>query len=143
MAFPKMVQIGIMRFPVDSWEELKDAYAVFGSDVSVVSVESRDEAPRRAGNGASSSPAGLSATDRTLLEQFVEAGSRGVLTSSIGQALGKRGKGIRPALEGWSRRVGLVTEEAATAFETVKRFDGRGYRMVDHYLRAASGMLGR
>lgn len=77
------------------------------------------------------------------MEQFIEAGPRGVLTSSIGHALGKRGKGIRPALELWSRRVGLVTEQDATAFETVKRFDGRGYRMVDHYLRAASQLLGR
>jgi hypothetical protein len=144
MAWPKMIEVRGVRVPVDSWDEVREAIETFGGDITVSSTEQRDEGGSfRRGIALSGLPKGLSPTDRSLLEQFVEAGTRGVLTQHLGQALGKRGKGVRPALESWSRRVGLVTEEGATAFDAVKRFDGRGFRMVDHYLRAASQMLGR
>jgi hypothetical protein len=145
MAWPKVLHIGGMQVEVDSWDEVKEAYSVFGSGIAVVSAEtvSEYEARRSTQQQRPTNSSSLSPTDRALLEQFVEAGARGVLANSIGQALGKRGKGIRPALEGWSRRIGLVTEQDAVAFESVKRFDGRGYRMVDHFLRAANQMLGR
>src|SRR5436305_1699349 len=135
MAWPKTLRIGRTQIDVDSWEEVKEAIEALGPDIAFLSAEvptddiaQRPQLPSRSAYGSL-----FSATDRTLMEQFIEAGPRGVLTSNIGQALGKRGKGIRPALEVWSRRVGLVTEQDATAFEQVKRFDGRGYRMVDHY----------
>lgn len=145
MSWPKTLRIGRTQIDVDSWAEVKEAIEVFGADVAfhASEVSPDDVITRPAVSSRSSNHSSFSATDRTLLEQFLEAGPRGVLTSSLGQALGKRGKGIRPALEVWSRRVGLVTEQDATAFEQVKRFDGRGYRMVDHYLRAASQLLGR
>jgi hypothetical protein len=141
MAWPKVIEVGGIKVPVDSWEEVREAIETFGRDITVSQGESRDENGQR--RTQPSHISGLSPTDRTLLEQFIQAGPRGVLTKEIGQALGKRGKGVRPALEGWSRRIGLVTEQGATAFESVKRFDGRGFAMIDHYIRAASGMLGR
>jgi hypothetical protein len=141
MAWPKIIEVGGIKVPVDSWDEVREAIETFGRDITVSQGESRED------NGQRRTPplhaSGLTATDRTLLEQFIQAGPRGVLTKEIGQALGKRGKGVRPALEGWSRRIGLVTEQGATAFEPVKRYDGRGFAMVDHYLRAAGAMLGR
>jgi hypothetical protein len=133
-----MIEIRGVKVPVDSWEEIRDAIEAFGGEITVTSGEGSQDNARR-----SVQPSGLSPTDRTLLEQFIEAGQRGVLTQHLGHALGKRGKGIRPALERWSRRIGLVTEEQATAFEPMKRFDGRGFRMVDHYIRAANQLLGR
>ena len=40
------------------------------------------------------------------------AGKSGVPTKDIGPVQGKRGKAIRAALDAWSRRIGLVTEES-------------------------------
>jgi len=141
MAWPKMIEIGAMRVPVDSWDEVREAFEMFGGSAAFTGPEQKEEhGHRRSGTNNGS---GLSPTDRSLLEQFTEAGDRGVLTGNLGHALGKRGKGVRPALEAWSRRVGLVTETGASAFEPVKRFDGRGFKMVDHYIRAATQMLGR
>ena len=149
MSWPKIVEImngmGFIKVPVDSWAELKEAMEEFGS--LIVGIAPGDEASRPEQNTSAAhvgtNTAGLSHGDRTLLVQFVEATERGLLTSQLSQALGKKGKGVRPALEKWSRKIGLVTEEQATAFEPVKRFDGRGFRMLDHYRRTASSMLGR
>jgi hypothetical protein len=58
-------------------------------------------------------------------------------------ALGKRGKAIRPALDAWSRRINLVTEPNASAFEAIKRYDGRAFRLNAHYLAIAEAILGR
>jgi hypothetical protein len=138
-----------MRVDVDSWDEVREAREALGGDFSVRSETDADRSP----DGASAQPAspkriaagvsGLTPHDRSLLEQFIEAGSRGVLTMKLSAAIGAQGKGVRPALDRWTRRIGLVTEENATAFEPVKRYDGRGFKMLDHYIRAANQMLGR
>ena len=84
----------------------------------------------------------LDHTDRTLLQQFAEAGNKGILSTQITQVLGKRGRGIPIALDEWSRRIGLVTQDGATAFQAFKRHGGRGFRMTEIYLRTAKSMLG-
>lgn len=146
MAWPKMLIFPDgMRIEVESWDEIREAREALGGDFAVGGAPTEgpspsDSTPRRASaNGATH----LTPHDRSLLEQFAEAGHRGVLTQSLGQAIGAKGKGIRPALERWSRKIALVTEATASAFEPVKRFDGRAYRMADHYIRAANQMLGR
>lgn len=144
MAWPKNIEIlsgiGTIKVPVDSWAELKEAMAEFGSlVVGVAPVEGPSRSPEIHSSGPSTA---LSHADRTLLTQFLEAGERGLLTGQLSQALGKKGKGVRPALEKWSRKIQLITEENTTAFEPIKRFDGRGFRMLDHYRRIASSMLG-
>jgi hypothetical protein len=146
MGWPKNVEImsgmGVIKVPVDSWAELKEAMAEFG--IAVLGVTSEDATLRPDPNSiGSTGAASLGHGDRTLLTQFVEAADRGLLTNQLSQALGKKGKGVRPALEKWSRRIALVTQENTTAFEPVKRFDGRGFRMLDHYRRTAASMLGR
>lgn len=143
MGWPKIVEImhglGVIKVPVDSWAELKEAMAEFGPMILGISTDDAVARPEPTSSGATN----LNHGERTLLVQFVEAAERGLLTSQLAQALGKKGKGVRPALEKWSRRIGLVTEENTTAFEPVKRFDGRGFRMLDHYRRTAASMLGR
>jgi hypothetical protein len=137
--WPKLIYIKGVGIPVDSWDEMDEVIARYGAEnIGPATPEGSEQTPRRTGHLQ-----GVNPSDRSLLESFVEAGDRGVLTARIGQALGKRGKGVRNALDAWSRRIGLVTESGASAFESVKRFDGRGFRMVDHYIGAARQMLGR
>ena len=124
MGWPKIIEIGGIKVPVDSWAELKEAIQELGPGL-IVSDSIPNGAPRREESAGQSMGHG----DRQLLIQFIDSGERGLLTQQIGQALGKQGKGVRPALERWSRKIGLVTEENATAFEQHKRFDGRGFRM--------------
>lgn len=138
--FPKTIYVRGVGVPVENWEELDQLIQRYGGELVIAApAPGGDQKGRR----KSASTGTLTATDRALLERFIEEGVRGVLTADIGQALGKRGKAIRPALDGWSRRIGLVTEEGATAFEATKRYEGRGFRMVPHYLRAAGQMLGQ
>jgi hypothetical protein len=136
--WPKVVVIRNIGIPVESWEEMDEIIRRYGSGVEPASSD-EGEGTKRPSSGR---PLGkMNPTDRTILEQFVEGGTRGVTTNQIGPALGRQGKGIRVALEAWSRRIGLVTEEGASAFEPIQRADGRGFRMVDVYLRAARSML--
>jgi hypothetical protein len=143
MAWPKLLIFPDgLKVEVESWEEIREARAALGVDVQVVGMTGESE--RRSETRLTPSGAhGLTPHDRSLLEQFVDAGDRGALTQALGQAIGARGKGVRPALDRWARQIGLVTAENVSAFQAVKRFDGRGLRMVEHYRRAASQMLGR
>ena len=146
MAWPKtLVFPDGFKVEVDSWEEIREAREQLGGDASVVSTPDGGQPDgampvrRHAPTGAST----LTPHDRSLLEQFIEAGSKGILTQSLGDAIGAQGKGVRPALERWSRKIGLVTEENAKPFESTKSFNGRGIKMVEHYRRVAGQMLGR
>ena len=138
--WPKTLRVGAVSLDVASWEEVDEAIARYGSKHEISAPQSdhtgADNSQRHA-RGAH----GLSQTDQVLLEQFAEAGDRGVLSSHVAQALGKKGKGTGPALEAWTKKIGLVTEENACAVERHKRFDGRAYRMTDHYLRAGALLL--
>lgn len=139
--WPKTIVIRGVGIPVESWEEMDELLKRYGSEGPIVihGAEQKGPGPKKK---LTSSPSALSATDQSLLQQFVEGGAKGVLTTHIGPALGRKGKGIRPALEQWSRRIGLVTEERASAFKPVKTSKGRGFRLEDVYLRAARQMLG-
>ena len=141
MGWPKIIDIGGMKVPIDSWEELKEAYVAITAYGIPLSVGDDPNGPAR--KIESSGAQGLNPGDRTLLAQFIEAGDRGLLTGQLAQAVGKKGKGVRPALERWSRRIGLVTDENASAFEQVKRFDGRGFIMTEHFRRTAASMIGK
>lgn len=141
MGWPKTIVIRGVGVPVDSWEELDELVGRYGGEALIVAQGEPGELkvrPKSHGQGG----AQLSPSERALLQQFVEAGSRGLLTTQIGPAVGKKGKGIRPALDRWSRRIGLVTEDGASAFEPVKRMDGRGFRMADVYIQGARTILG-
>jgi hypothetical protein len=143
MGWPKVLVFPDgMKVEVDSWEEIREARAALGGEVQVLSVDGDGDPalPRRPPPAA---PSALSAHDRSLLEQFITAAERGILTQQLGQAIGAKGKGVRPALDRWGRKIGLVTAENVKAFEAVKRFDGRGLKMVEHYRITAGKLLGR
>jgi len=137
MRWPKAVVVHGIGIPVESWDELDELVRRYGHPTFAVG---------QGRTGCATGPAGQHGTslgppDRALLQQFVEAGARGLLTTQISPAVGKRGKGIRPALDGWSRRVGLVTADGASAFVPVKRADGRGFRLTDVHVLGARSIL--
>lgn len=138
MNWPKTIVIRGLPIQIESWEEFDELIERYGGEALVVAQQGQAEEgrPSRRGGGIQLNP-----SDRALLQQFVEAGSRGLLTTQIGPALDAKGKGIRPALSRWSRKIGLVTDEGV-AFARVKRNDGRGYRLTDVHMTAARAMLG-
>ncbi len=131
--WPKMVFIHGVSIPVESWEELDELVNRYGKGGDI--KETGSDKNRVVITST------LSHSDRSLLQQFVEKGSRGLLNAHIGRALGKVGKGIRPELETWSRRIGLVTQHGASAFERVQTAQGRGCRLAGIYVQAARSML--
>lgn len=138
--WPKTIFIKGVGIPVESWDELDQLIERYGSQQAIVIQGPPVE--RVSPEGRVLSPSGpVSPTDKTLLRLFVEGGSSGVPTRDIGPALGKRGKSIRPALEAWSRRIGLVTEDGTSAFEPGKTSQGRGFRLVGVFSQAARTML--
>lgn len=89
MRWPKAVVVHGLGIPVESWDELDELVRRYGSAALAVGQGRAGPAPRPAGRLG----AGLSPPDRALLQQFVEAGARGLLTTQISPAVGKRGKG--------------------------------------------------
>ena len=141
MAFPKTVTVRGVSVPVDSWEELKGLIETFSEEGDAIRVSGGGESSMQ--DVRRSPPSGLSPNNKVLIERFVDAGDHGVPTDYLGEVLGRRGKGVRPALERWSRELGLVTQDGTTAFDSTRTAQGRGFRMTEHYRRAASAMLGR
>lgn len=123
---------------IEELDEFVDRYGREGLIVTAGQIGDVKQPVRPSHRGA----VDLNPPQRALLQQFVEAGSRGLLTSHVGPAVGKEGKGIRPALERFAKDIGLVTNEGAHAFEAVKRADGRGFKLVDVCLQTARAMLG-
>jgi hypothetical protein len=139
MAWPKIVSIrGGVQVPIDDFEELDALVERYGGDALIVTAASSSETKTK-GRGKS---ADLSASNRALLEQFVAAGSKGLPTSQIGPAVGKKGKGIKPALERYARSIGLVEQDGANAFVAVKGKEGRGFKLGVVHFQAARTMLG-
>lgn len=135
--FPKRVSVRGIEMTIDSWDELDQIVERYGT-TSVIGApdHSRQTETVRASS--------LTHPDRALLDSFVEQGDRGLLNKDLGPAIGAQGKGIKPALDRWARRIGLVSEEGVSAFEPVNLgVLGRGYRMTEHYLRVARSITGR
>jgi hypothetical protein len=143
MGWPKTILVRGLPVPIESWEEFDELVARYGGEALVIAqgqpVMNGHPPKRSTSSGGAGS---LSRGDRALLQMFIEGGNRGVLVEPISGVVGKRGKGVRPALERWSQKIGLVSEGGAFGFEPVKRADGRGYRLNDIYLRGARSLLG-
>lgn len=138
--FPQTISVRGINITVHDWDELEEVVRRFGADSGPTHPTHGVEIPPRQrkpyGGGLAIDP-----TDRSLLQQFVEAGTKGVISTQVTQVLGKKGRGIPVALDDWSRRIGLVNQEGATAFQAVKRRAGRGFRMTEIYLRTARSLL--
>lgn len=139
MGWPKIVYVRGVGIPVESWDEIDELVGRYGSDVRVGEEVDREGAlPQVTPMGRS----GLRPPDQALLSRFVEAGQRGISTADLATALGRRGKAIRPTLDAWGRRIGLAADEGITAFEATRGSQGRGFRIRDHFVRVAKGLLG-
>src|SRR5262245_15688252 len=85
-----------------------------------VSFDELDELVRRYGGISETAPlptkamvvVGGVAADRVILERFIQAASGGISTNDLGQLLGRRGKGVKPALDKWAARVALITPDS-------------------------------
>ena len=145
MSWPKTIVVRGIQITVDDWEEFDEAIQRYGGEPLILSPAVKADLPRdtREGGAQRQSQVTLEPQDRALLQKLVEGGARGVLTAHIGPVLDARGKGLRPALERWSRRIGLVTGQGGSAFVPVRRNDGRAYRLTEVHLLGAREMLGR
>ncbi len=139
MGWPRIIYVRGVGIPVESWDEIDELVKRYGSDVQgLASVERQSVLPSVIPTGRS----GLGPSDLALLSRFVEAGTRGISTGDLATALGKRGKAIRPALDAWSRKIGLTLEAGVAAFEPTRGTHGRGFRLADHFQRVARNLLG-
>ena len=82
-------------------------------------------------------PAGGSAQDGVILKNLIEAGFTGVITNTLGELLGKRGRGTRGALRKWSKRIGLTSDDNLDTFETCRIGTKRGIRLKTSFLDVA------
>ncbi len=130
--WPRNIRIQGIDVPVYSLDELHSLIQQYG-DSHAPSDKPPGEPIKKKANVS------LSNSDRALLERFVEGGKRGLSNKELADALNKQGKSIRPALEAYGIRVGLLEE--GFAFVAVVRADGRGYRLNDHALRVAHSVL--
>jgi hypothetical protein len=133
--WPRVITVRGIEVAINSWDEFDELVRRYGVEAPLPSGASENQPIPERKSGK------LNHTDASLLQQFADAGKSGVPTSDIGPVLGKVGKGIRPALDAWSRRIGLVTEDKASAFEPSKGAKGRGFRLVGIYVRSAKSML--
>lgn len=138
MGWPRIIYVRGVGIPVESWDEIDELVKRYGSDIQGLAQVERETALAPV---APTGRSGLGPSDQALLSRFVEAGRRGISTRDLATALGRRGKAIRPALDSWSRKVGLVSEVGVTAFEATRGTHGRGFRLTDHFQRAARNLL--
>ncbi len=138
MGWPRMIYVRGLGIPVESWDEIDELVKRYGSDVEGLAAMERESALAPV---TPTGRSGLGPSDQALLSRFVEAGRRGIPTGDLSTALGRRGKAIRPALDSWSRKIRLVSELGVTAFEATRGARGRGFRLTDHFLRAARNLL--
>lgn len=134
--WPKTINVGNITIPVDSMVELDEIIKRYGGHVA---AQTDHQHAGRAGK--KTSDGSLAMTDRVMLKQFVDRGTKGVLNKDLGKFLAARGKAIGPALRKWSVKTGLTQHEKADAFERFNRPDGRGYRLSETSMRIAETVL--
>lgn len=101
-----------------------------------------ETAARSVNHGAPVANVGT-ASDVALLRSMVNAGTGGLLSETIGQMLGKKGKGIPPALFRWAMRVGISQTDTGDALEATRPQGARGWRLREGALTVAKEILER
>jgi hypothetical protein len=126
-----------------------------GIEITDITLEELDDLIQRYGEDASTGPGlpspkpgngsganGGSPQDRIILERFVAGGSNGVHTTELGHLLGKQGKGVKPALDRWAKRIKLVVEDnSGDPFEKARPDGDRGWRLRSALLPVAAALL--
>lgn len=135
--WPKTIYVKGLGIAVNSWDEVDELIKRYGvQGPMVIDSGSKSTAERHQKSDH------LTASDTGLLKLFVSSPTRGVRTKSIGEVLGTSRRGIKPALDAWARKIKLVDHVTGTAFEPVKRADGRGYRLLAAYVQSGKALLG-
>ena len=137
--WPRTIYIHGVGIPVESWEEIDELIKRYGN----ISLQGTQEEGKRILPVIQQRPTTtLNHADKALLKSFADSKKRGLLNREIGQALGKSGKSIRPALHNWSRRIGLTDPAGPLPFEATSRPEGRGFRLNEHSIKVAHSLLG-
>jgi len=131
--WPKSITIKGIAVQVEDIEELDAFISRYGSDVSHESGDTKLD--------RKIAPGSLSMNDRSLLQQFVDRETKGVLNKDLGKFLGASGKAIGPALRKWGLRIGLAHHDKQQAFERFNRPDGRGYKLSAPFTTIAKNWL--
>lgn len=138
----KIGPIEVSDLSLDEFYALLDRYAD-GAELSGTPAKtSADNTHNTDAGGGSGNGHSANHADRVVLEKLVRSGSAGVPTQDLGEILGRRGKAIRGALQGWAGRVGLVQDDGIDPFEEC-RADGtrRGVRLKPSLLPVAEKIL--
>lgn len=137
--WPKEIVVRGIAIHVNSWDELDEVIKRYGaSEIPGARVTAVGTViPSGGGTGQ------LTHSDRTMLQQFLSKTGRILLNSELSAPLGAEGKGIKPKLDEWSRRIGLTNSEG-DAFEAVNMGRaGRGYRLTEMAAAVARSLLGQ
>jgi hypothetical protein len=134
------IRIGALEIIDPSWEELEQLIQRFGGDFQSSDIDEGEnsELPRRRNGGASAA-----ASDRVVLERLISAGNAGIPTQELGEILGRRGKSIRPGLQAWAVRIGLLTDKNIDPFEETRVGSRRGARLKPSFQPVARELLNR
>jgi hypothetical protein len=72
---------------------------------------------------------------------MVEAGDNGILTTVLGDWLGRRGKAVGPALGQWAIRIGLVTDQGNSPIEKSRPDGARGWKLKSSFIQMGKKIL--
>jgi hypothetical protein len=133
------VRIGNLEVSDITPDELDELVKRYGGSLPDAPAEFSGRVTPPPANGGKV-PAGTTAQDATVLKSLIEAGTGGVLTGTLGELLGKRGRGTRGALRRWSQRIGLNSDENLDTFEECRVGTQRGIRLKSSFLEVAKSL---
>jgi len=131
------VRIGNLEVTDITPEELDELVKKYGGGLPDAAPAKQSGHTAHAPASVNKSPSGSTAQDATVLKSLIHAGAGGVLTATLGELLGKRGRGTRGALRRWSKRIGLNSDENLDTFEECRVGSQRGIRLKTSFLEVA------
>lgn len=122
------LKYGNLEFSDLTWDEVEQLVTRFGAAGESESSSNGSATTTQSTTG--STAAGSSNTaDRSILAKMIAAGESGVLTTVLGDLLGKRGRAIPSGIAQWSIRIGLSGSEDVLAVEPARPEGKRGWRI--------------
>ncbi len=132
------VMIGKLTILVESKEDFDQLREWCGQEM----INNPAPEKNRNGNGSTLSEAGgTPARDRLILEKLVESGDTGILTTVLGDWLGRKGKAVGPGLLQWAIRVGLVTDDTNNPVEKARPEGARGWKLKSSFIPYGKKLL--
>ena len=133
------VKIGGLELSDVSLDELDELVRRYGNGQA---NEGASETPRNE-NGTGSAPAQGVVADIVVLQKLVESGTMGVLATTLGTILGRKGKATRGAVRDWARRIGVSANTDDDPIEDCRLNGGtaRGIRLKPALLDVGKTIL--